>query len=880
MSLLHVIIHAGFSAADMDRAFLGRILLAFPVHFISAIPAAWLCGARLLSLRLPGAFLFLILIVFDVAGFHVEAATGKYLQLTEYSYIGELGHIWPSIRESGMLLWVLLEILLCLLIILQVLRAVRVRFDKGAFTGTWFAWSAVALFSACILAGGTVLGAPLRFGIRAGDITPLSSVLMDLGKGTEPPAGKTTISRSEIESLRRFLGNPVPLEKFSPDNPLCTGGTGKATPAIGNGKSVILLILESIGRKQFDSEVDGLPLMPHLKRIARENLYFKNFFPSGEGSIQAMFPIFTGIIPETAARYIRLDFLPNFEGFPRVLQEQGYRTGYFHGGDLGFEKQRVVLRRVGFEEIIEYDPSSPKEKYGWGYSDGDMLGQLRNWISLHRKNNRDVPYFTTLFTLGTHHPYTLPPGWEKGASNPLIQKQIIDSHTGLSSERKKFLKSVIYLDEELRVFYDWYVKREMPRGTQLFIVSDHPMQAEGFFSRYDFKIPLIIAAPGHNKEAIQGAYLSRLAGHSDIPATMAHLLEVPSPPCNQGVNILARPEEWSSDRLIYSVSKGLDKVYVWAKKRSWVFDRKSRKVFVLPDSKSNRTLALSPDAGRGREIRFLKLVLKVNYRLAGLLHSNPPAERDRAVASHAGDRGQTIMVSHRGNTRGAPDDRAGNDIASIEKAIHAGFRWVEVDVNITRDLVPVVFHDSVVRDHKGNEELISNLTLDAVRQIPGMEHLATLEEILDKFGQRVGLLVELKSQGTYFLNSHLVHGTARILKRLNMEHRVIVDSFSPYIASSMKSYSDCEVAWDAPLNIRVSDGWLLGVKQMGLDWVYISRRQARAEVIKAARNLGIKVMVYTVNTPDEFLRIRKLGPDGIMTDYTSILENAKRAHSS
>ena len=804
----------------------------------------------------------------------MEAATGKFFQVSDFSYIRELGHIWPSIRDSGMLLWGCLEMFLCLLIILRVQHGFRVRMGKGAFAGPLYVWPVIGFFSACILWGGLVLGAPhvFKLGIKANDITPIFSILTDLGKFTEQPTGKTAITRGEIESLRRFLGNREPLKTFSTRNPLCTGVNGKGATAKGNGRSMIFLILESIGRKQFEIEVDGLPIMPHLQRIARENLHFENFFPAGEGSLQAMFPLFTGMIPETAVKYSQLDFLPDLKGFPRVLAEHGYRSAYFHGGDLGFEKQRVILSRVGFEEIIEYKPNSKREKWGWGYPDGEMLLQLRDWIETHRKNNRDTPYFTTLFTLSTHHPYTLPSGWEKRARNPLIQKKIIDSHPKLPGERKKFLKSIVYLDEALWAFYQWYVKHEKPKGTQLFIVSDHPMQAEGFFSRYNFQVPLIISGLGQEKQGTDASTLSRLAGHSDIPATMAHLLGIPAAPCNQGVNILA--QDWSSERLLCSVSRGLDRVYVWGDHQSWVFDRKRRKVFVLPEPKSNQAVEYSPDERGGREISFLKLLLKINYRFANLLQSNPPEEAGGEGPSPAVDRDQPIMVSHRGNTQGAPDDRTGNDIKSIERAIDAGFQWIEVDVNITHDLIPVVIHDGVVRDTGGNEELVSNLSLDALRQIPKMNNISTLGEILEQFGDRVRFLVELKPQPTYFLDSHLIHGTARLLKRLNMEDRVIVDSFSRYIASSMKQYSGCEVAHDAPLGSPVSKGWLLGVKQMGLDWVYISKSQARAEIIKTAQDMGIKVMVYTVNSPEGFVRIKKLGPDGMMTDFAHILEMA------
>jgi len=43
--------------------------------------------------------------------------------------------------------------------------------------------------------------------------------------------------------------------------------------------------------------------------------------------------------------------------------------------------------------------------------------------------------------------------------------------------------------------------------------------------------------------------------------------------------------------------------------------------------------------------------------------------------------------------RGAPKLAVENTLASIDAAIAAGARWVEVDVKLTRDRVPVLLHD-------------------------------------------------------------------------------------------------------------------------------------------------------------------------------------------
>jgi glycerophosphoryl diester phosphodiesterase len=51
------------------------------------------------------------------------------------------------------------------------------------------------------------------------------------------------------------------------------------------------------------------------------------------------------------------------------------------------------------------------------------------------------------------------------------------------------------------------------------------------------------------------------------------------------------------------------------------------------------------------------------------------------------------LVAHRGYTRHYPE----NTLASVEAAIAAGARFVEVDVQLTRDEVPVLFHDRTLQ---------------------------------------------------------------------------------------------------------------------------------------------------------------------------------------
>ncbi len=75
------------------------------------------------------------------------------------------------------------------------------------------------------------------------------------------------------------------------------------------------------------------------------------------------------------------------------------------------------------------------------------------------------------------------------------------------------------------------------------------------------------------------------------------------------------------------------------------------------------------------------------------------------------------LIGHRGYPRRFPE----NTLVSIEGAIAAGARYVEVDVQLTRDLVPVLFHDENIRRVCGMEGTISRYTFEELRRFSASE---------------------------------------------------------------------------------------------------------------------------------------------------------------
>lgn len=103
------------------------------------------------------------------------------------------------------------------------------------------------------------------------------------------------------------------------------------------------------------------------------------------------------------------------------------------------------------------------------------------------------------------------------------------------------------------------------------------------------------------------------------------------------------------------------------------------------------------------------------------------------------------FYAHRGfhdNSFHAPE----NSLAAFKLAVENGY-GIELDVQITKDMVPVVFHDYDLNRACGVDKKISELDykeLKDYRLFKSREKIPTLAEALDCIGGKVPIIVELK----------------------------------------------------------------------------------------------------------------------------------------
>ncbi|MBN1977498.1 MAG: glycerophosphodiester phosphodiesterase [Anaerolineae bacterium] len=236
-----------------------------------------------------------------------------------------------------------------------------------------------------------------------------------------------------------------------------------------------------------------------------------------------------------------------------------------------------------------------------------------------------------------------------------------------------------------------------------------------------------------------------------------------------------------------------------------------------------------------------------------------------------------LVIAHRGASAAAP----ANTIAAFEKAAVLGADGIEFDVHLSADGVPVVIHDYSVDATTNGSGRASELTLAQLKQLdagayfdPAFtgEHILTLEEVLQAFGDRLLLNIELKS------TSPRDNGLERVVVALVEEHglgnRVLFSSFNPFSLRRAKKIAPHILAgllYAPDLPLYLSRAWLAPIAPH--EARHPQHTMVDARYMAWARRRGYRVNAWTVDEPDEMRRLIDLGVDGIITNVPGVLRD-------
>ncbi len=816
-------------------------------------------------------------IIIEYLSFHYQLVFGRLPGSDILFYITELNQLSSSLNTNLPLSVLITEILLTFLLILILLKYLQsvssLVNHKRLFEIAGFS---IVVFSLSVLIFPSAVDQKYQWAARHEILWLVQSHFLRESYDLD----KLSLNAEQFDQYLEDTGLSGTAPRINPDYPLCRINKNNGSP---NGRNLIILILEGVSESEMYSSFMGQKLMPNLQKIASENVSFTQAYAAGSKSAQALTAVFSGLPAHTSYNYLWTKPLLNFDGFPKKLVGKGYKSAYFHGSDLSFEQQRTYLNQIGFDYIFEYNPDIRHQIYGWGYDDGTMFNELKTWINDQKQNKQS--YVASLFTLSTHDPYLLPDEWEPVFSE---REKNLRSNTNwtllteLEEVKVSAHEAYRFLDYQLGEFYEWYLKHEKNNDTILLITGDHGSylidKEEGHTTDVNkFRVPLIVAGLDEDNVAAYEAFAKkRIAGLQDIPATMMYLLDQSPHTCNLGINLFMSESDWPEDRLIYSVAGDvLEKLYIWNSDHALLLDKslgEFTKIAFSENQQGQHSDAIVAESLKQR----IDNLFKVNFYL---LKKNKyfPFQNELLKSDLIPPVKQPVYISHRGNITGATGSQYENSKLALDTVLDSSFEWVEVDVQITGDGVPVLLHDPYISLPDGKQLKLISTTYPELIKINGYKDLLTLEQALELYASEINMLIEVKVPEHISDILHLGREVARLIRKYQGKKRIIVDSFNDELITSIKNQCNCETGLDAPFKARLDKPALEYIKAMNMDWVYLHHSVATPEVIAYAHEMGLKVMAYTVN--DKSVIERWLStelPDGIITDYLEIKEHFRQ----
>ncbi len=271
--------------------------------------------------------------------------------------------------------------------------------------------------------------------------------------------------------------------------------------------NVILISIESLSAKYLSAFGNKENITPFFDTLAKESLFFTNFYATGTRTTRGLESI-TLSIPPTPGRSVvkRIGHEGDMWSLGNIMRSKGYQSTFLYGGRSYFDNMNQFFSKNGYDVVDQSDIPDDEIKFEniWGVSDEDLYEETLKQADIAVKKNQ--PFFFHLMTTSNHRPYTYPDN-----------KIDIPSGDGRSG-------AVKYTDFAIKRFINWAKSKPWFDDTIFVILADHCSGSAGRENLpiKKYHIPLWIYSPKHIKPQI----ISKRAGQIDIAPTLLGLLNM------------------------------------------------------------------------------------------------------------------------------------------------------------------------------------------------------------------------------------------------------------------------------------------------------------------------------------------------------------------
>ncbi len=227
------------------------------------------------------------------------------------------------------------------------------------------------------------------------------------------------------------------------------------------------------------------------------------------------------------------------------------------------------------------------------------------------------------------------------------------------------------------------------------------------------------------------------------------------------------------------------------------------------------------------------------------------------------------LWAHRGSH--GPGGPLENTLPAFERALSEGAVGVELDVHLSADGVPVVFHDETLArlTYTADPRRIDGLTAAELGTVPllGDARIPTLADVLDLALGRTRLNIELKDPAG-------VQATAKLLDG-RPTAGVLISSFAE---SAVAAAAERLPERPRALIVEPGDGGAIdplgAIERTRATHYHPFHGLVNRRLVAALAERGVPINVWTVNDPALARRLDRLGVAGLMSDRPGWLGRA------
>ncbi|MDR3589521.1 MAG: glycerophosphodiester phosphodiesterase family protein [Negativicutes bacterium] len=215
---------------------------------------------------------------------------------------------------------------------------------------------------------------------------------------------------------------------------------------------------------------------------------------------------------------------------------------------------------------------------------------------------------------------------------------------------------------------------------------------------------------------------------------------------------------------------------------------------------------------------------------------------------------QPLIGAHRGASRQFPE----NSLAAFSAAILQGADFLELDVRLSRDGIPVVIHDSTVDRTTGHSGQVGELTAARLVQYG----IPLLDTVLALGSEKVLFNIELKPDSR---PESLVRLVLDLIGSHRLELQVLLSSFDQ-IALQLIKKRNSSILTGLLYEDRLPDPAALA-RRLQADALHPHFRLMNRRLTALMQAQGLYVIPWTVDRPSAWFYFRKIGANGVITNF-------------